>query len=241
MTSEGERLQKVLARAGLGSRRSIEEQILKGRITVNGRKAILGARVDPSRDVVEVDGSRVQLAADAIYYLLNKPVGVVTSAADEQGRTTVLDLVDPGVRVWPVGRLDVDTEGALLLTNDGELTNRITHPRYEVPKTYVAEVGGSVGPRVQRHLARGVRLEDGMTKRAEVSLLERVPGGSLVEITLAEGKHRQVRRMFEAVGHPVRRLVRTAIGPLMLGRLKPGTLRRLSPEEVRSLFRASGL
>jgi 23S rRNA pseudouridine2605 synthase len=238
---EGERLQKVLARAGLGSRRAVEELIAAGRVEVNGRVARLGRRVVPSKDEVKVDGSVVPLDTDLVYYLMNKPSGVVTTAADPEGRDTVIDLVDVGRRVWPVGRLDYDTEGALLLTNDGELTMRLTHPRYEVPRTYLAEVTGSVGRGVLRSLASGVELDDGRTRPAVVDLVERVAGGSLLQITITEGRNRQVRRMTEAVGHPTRRLVRLAIGPLNLGRLKPGAFRKLNPQEVRDLYRAAGL
>lgn len=237
--SGGERLQKVLAAAGVGSRRAVERLIEQGRVRINGRRAELGNRVDPATDVVEVDGARVPLAAHLVYYLLNKPPGVVTTGRDPEGRTTVLDLVDLPVRVWPVGRLDADSEGALLLTNDGDLTNRLTHPRYGVPKTYLAEVAGQVSERTLKRLARGVELDDGPSPRAALRLVERVAGGSLVEITVTEGRNRLVRRMCEAAGHPVRRLVRTAIGPLMLGRLKPGTVRRLAPAEVQALYRAA--
>jgi 23S rRNA pseudouridine2605 synthase len=153
----------------------------------------------------------------------------------------VLDLIEVDSRVYPVGRLDIESEGAVLLTNDGELALRLTHPRYGVGKTYLVEVGGGVKERTVRGLARGVELEDGMTAPAQVRLVERSPSGTLIEITLEEGRNRQVRRMFEAVGHPVQRLVRTAIGPLMLGRLKPGTYRKLRLEEIRSLYRAAGL
>ena len=236
---EGERLQKILAHAGVGSRRAVEEMIAAGRIRVNGERARLGRRIDPEKDKVEVDGSVVPLRADLVYYLLNKPAGVVTTAVDPQGRPTVLDLVEAEERVWPVGRLDIGSEGAIVLTNDGELTLRLTHPRYHVPRTYLAQVQGTVGHKVLTELARGIDLDDGPTAPARVGLLERVPGGSLVEITITEGRHRQVRRMFEAVGHPVTRLVRRAIGPLQLGRLKPGDFRKLSHIEVQSLYRAS--
>lgn len=236
-----ERIQKVLARAGVGSRRHVEDLVAAGRVRVNGTRAQLGARVDPSNDVVEVDGSRVPLAPGLVHYLANKPVGVVSTADDPEGRPTVVDLVDPSLRVWPVGRLDVDTEGAILLTNDGELTHRLTHPRYGVPKTYLAEVRGGVRHRAVVRLARGVELDDGPTAPAEVAVVDRLGPTTLVEITLREGRNRQVRRMLEAVGHPVVRLARTAIGPVGLGRLKPGALRRLSPEEVRALYRAAGL
>ena len=236
---EGERLQKVLAHAGVGSRRAVEEMIAAGRIKVNGKRAELGRRIDPEKDKVEVDGSTVPLQADLVYYLLNKPEGVVTTADDPEGRPTVVDLVDAPDRVWPVGRLDIGSEGAIILTNDGDLTLRLTHPRYHVPRTYVAQVQGSVGHKVLARLARGVQLEDGPAAADHVGLLERVPGGSLVEITIAEGRNRQVRRMFDEIGHPVTRLVRRAIGPLELGRLKPGDYRRLSPVEVQSLYAAS--
>lgn len=238
---EGERIQKVLARAGVASRRAIEEMIVRGRIRVNGKRVELGRRIDPSKDLVEVDGSRVPLSADLVYYLMNKPVGVVTTASDEAGRETVIDLLDDvDTRVYPVGRLDLDSGGALLLTNDGDLALRLTHPRFGVHKTYLAEVEGSVKDKTVRQIARGVEL-DGMTAPARARLVERTPGGTLIEISLAEGRNRQVRRMLEAVGHPVRHLVRTAIGPLMLGRLKPATYRRLKPDEVRELYRAAGL
>ena len=241
MTEQGERLQKVLARAGLGSRRMVEDLIAAGRVVVNGTPAHLGQRVISSKDVVEVDGSRVPLDFNLVHYLLNKPVGVVTTASDPEGRPTVLDLVDLPGRVWPAGRLDVDTEGALLLTNDGDLGYRLTHPSFEVPKTYVAEVGGGVGEKALRALARGVELEDGLTRAARVTVMDRSRGRTLVELTITEGRNRQVRRMFEAVGHRVLGLVRTEIGPLKLGHLKPGSVRRLAPAEVRSLYRATGM
>jgi 23S rRNA pseudouridine2605 synthase len=235
----GERLQKVLARAGLGSRRASEELIAAGRVRVNGVPAVLGRRVDVHKDTVEVDGSPIPLHPALVYYLLNKPRGMVSTAGDPQGRPTVVELIDPGVRVWPVGRLDIASEGALLLTNDGELTLRLTHPRYEVPKSYLVEVAGAMGGRAGRALARGVELDDGTTRPATVEVLETGVRGSVVEITISEGRNRQVRRMMEAVGHPVRRLVRTSIGPLKLGRLKPGTARRLSAPEVQALYAAT--
>ncbi len=241
MSPEGERLQKVLARAGVGSRRSVEEQIKAGRITVNGHRAVLGQRVDPTKDEVAVDRSRVPLKTDLVWYLFNKPIDVVTTAADTEGRPTVLDYVALPQRVWPVGRLDMDSEGALLLTNDGELTHRLTHPRFGVPKVYVAYTRGTVGNRTLKALAGGVRLDDGVTGPARVRLVERRPGGTLVEIELREGRNRQVRRMFESLDHPLKRLVRTAVGPVMLGHLKPGRFRRLASEEVRALYRDCGL
>ncbi len=241
MTQEGERLQKVLAKAGVGSRRVVEEMIAAGRIKVNGTRAELGRRVDESKDIVELDGSRVPLGADLRYYLLNKPEGVVSTADDPEGRPTVMEYLEVPDRLWPVGRLDIDTEGAIILTNDGDLTHRLTHPSFEIPRTYLAEVKGSVKDRTLRTLARGVELDDGKTAPAQVDLLDRMAGSALIELTIHEGRNRQVRRMFDAVGHPVIRLARIAVGPVRLGRLKPGNLRRLSPEEVRTLYRACGL
>lgn len=238
MTQRGERLQKVLARAGVASRRAIEDMIRSGRIKVNDRPARLGERVDPDKDQVEVDGSPIPLATDRAYYLLNKPPGVVSTADDPHGRPTVVDLVDTDERLWPVGRLDIDSEGATILTNDGDLTLRLTHPRYEVPKRYLTEVEGAVSIRTARRLARGVDLDDGLTRPAHVQLLERGDGSSLIEITITEGRNRQVRRMMEAVGHPVRRLVRVSVGPVEIGRLRPGTFRRLGPSEVQQLYAA---
>lgn len=241
MSEDGERLQKVLARAGIGSRRAVEELIREGRVAVNGEPARLGQRVDLRKDEVALDGSRVPLLTELASYLLNKPAGVVTTAADEAGRVAVLDLLGVDARVWPVGRLDMDTEGALILTNDGDLTLGLTHPRFGVTKTYVAEVRGSVGRRALRDLARGIELEDGPAAAMEARLSGRSGGNSMLELVLLEGRNRQVRRMMEAVGHPVVRLVRTGIGPLHLGRLKSGTVRRLSGAEVRGLYRACGM
>ena len=231
----------MLARAGVGSRRAVEELIRAGRVTVNGGAAELGRRVDISKDVVEVDGSRVPLAVDLVYYLMNKPVGVVTTASDPEGRPTVVELVEAPARVWPVGRLDVESEGALLLTNDGELAHRLTHPSFEIERTYLVEVGGGLSEREVRALARGVTLEDGPARATRVGVVQRGAGSALVELVVTEGRNRLVRRMIGALGKRVLRLVRTQIGPLRLGRLKPGTVRRLSPGEVRALYRAAGL
>ncbi|MGH2730071.1 MAG: pseudouridine synthase [Actinomycetota bacterium] len=241
MNADSERVQKVLAHAGVASRRAVEELIAGGRVMVNGQTARLGQRIDPSKDVVEVDGSRVLLDADLVHYLVNKPAGVVTTAHDPQGRPTVLDLVDAPVRVWPVGRLDIATEGAVIVTNDGDLTQRLTHPSFGVPKTYVAEVAGSIGADAVRVLRTGVALADGVTAPASVKVVTRGRTRSLVEITIKQGRNRQVRRMLEAVDHPVQRLVRVAMGPIRLGRLKPGTIRRLKSQEVRALYREAGL
>jgi 23S rRNA pseudouridine2605 synthase len=231
----GERLQKVLARAGLGSRRACEELIAGGRVRVNGKVAELGRRVDTEHDRVEVDGTRLSLRAGLVYYLLNKPAGVVTTAADPGGRPTVVQLVPTEPRVFPVGRLDANTEGLLLLTNDGELAQRLTHPRYGVDKEYLAVVEGEPSPGDIRRLRTGVELEDGKTAPARVAL---VPPNAL-KITIHEGRNRQVRRMCEAVGHPVRRLVRTRIGPIADRRLRPGQWRALQTSEVRALETAA--
>jgi 23S rRNA pseudouridine2605 synthase len=228
---EGERLQKVLARVGFGSRRVCEDLIAEGRVTVNGAPAELGRRVDPDADRVEVDGCPVGIRPGLVHYLLNKPRGVVTTAADTHGRPTVVELVPAEPRVFPVGRLDADTEGLLLLTNDGELTQRLTHPSFGVEKEYMAEVEGRPSPAAVRRLREGVELDDGVTAPAKVALVE----PSVLRITIHEGRNRQVRRMCEAVGHPVTRLVRIRIGPLTDRRLKPGEWRALTLAEVRAL------
>lgn len=230
----GERLQKVLARAGLGSRRVCEDLIEEGRVTVNGRVIRLGARVEVDTDVVEVDGVPVGVKPGSVYYLLNKPPGVITTADDPQGRPTVISLVPDTPRVHPVGRLDLETEGLLLLTNDGQLTHRLTHPSFGVEKEYVAEVDGDPGRGALRRLREGVDLEDGITAPAKVSSL----GPGVVRMVIHEGRNRQVRRMCAAVGHPVRRLVRTRIGPLRDTHLGPGEWRELTTDEVRDLERA---
>jgi 23S rRNA pseudouridine2605 synthase len=230
----GERLQKVMARAGLGSRRVSEDLIEAGRVTVNDRVAVLGTRVDVDHDRVAVDGVPIGVQPGLVHYLLNKPAGVVTTAEDPQGRPTVVSMVPSEPRVHPVGRLDLATEGLLLLTNDGTLTHRLTHPRFGVEKEYVAEVEGRPSRGAIRRLREGVELDDGPTAPATVSLVE----PNVVRITIHEGRNRQVRRMCEAVGHPVRRLVRTRIGPLRDPRLAPGEWRDLTRDEVRELERS---
>ena len=200
-----ERLQKVLAQAGLGSRRRCEELIEDGLVTVNGEVATLGDKVDPETDRVEVEGVAIGTRPGLVYYLLNKPAGYVTTASDPQGRPTVLDLVPGEPRVFPVGRLDLDTEGLLILTNDGELAQLLMHPRHGVEKTYFAEVDGVPSARALRTLRDGVELDDGITQPARVRLLqESADGGSAVEVVVREGCKRMVRRMCSAVGHPVR-------------------------------------
>jgi 23S rRNA pseudouridine2605 synthase len=228
---DGERLQKVLARTGYGSRRVCEDLIAEGRVTVNGEVADLGRRVDVEVDKVAVDGVAVGVRPGLVHYLLNKPAGVVTTAFDPQGRRTVIDLVPDEPRVFPVGRLDADTEGLLLLTNDGDLTHRLTHPSFGVEKEYLAEVEGTPSRAAVRRLREGVELDDGPTSAAKVSLTP----PHLLSITIHEGRNRQVRRMCEAVGHPVRRLVRTRIGPLAERSLAPGEWRPLTGDELRGL------
>ncbi len=229
-----ERLQKVLARAGLGSRRRCELLIEDGRVRIDGRVATLGDRVAPASASIEVDGVPVSVDPSLVHYLLNKPAGVVTTASDTHGRPTVLELVPAEPRVHPVGRLDLETEGLLLLTNDGLLTHRLTHPSFGVVKEYLAEVEGSPGRGAIRRLREGVDLEDGRTAPATVSLV----APNVVRLAIHEGRNRQVRRMCEAVGHPVRRLVRTRIGPLRDQALPPGAWRELDLDELRALERA---
>ncbi|MEA2452712.1 MAG: rRNA synthase [Actinomycetota bacterium] len=238
---EPQRIQKVLAHAGVASRRAVEEMIEQGRVRVNGTKARLGQRIDPAKDVVEVNGSQVPLQHDLRYLLLNKPVGVVTTADDPEGRETVLDLIESDERLWPVGRLDIETEGAVLLTNDGELTHRLTHPSFEVPKTYLAEVRGSAGNKVIKALLGGVELDDGPARAKSARIVESARGDTLLELVLTEGRNREIRRMLDALGFTVVGLVRVAIGPLRLGRLKAGTYRKLVPAEVMALYRAAGM
>lgn len=227
----GERLQKVLARHGFGSRRVCEDLIAASRVTVNRDVAVLGRRVDVDCDEVAVDGVVVGVRPDLVHYLLNKPAGVISTAHDPQGRRTVIDLVPAEPRVFPVGRLDGETEGLLLLTNDGDLTQRLTHPSYGVEKEYLAQLRGNPSRSALRRLREGVTLDDGPSAPARVIRVE----ADLVKIIIHEGRNRQVRRMCEAVGYPVVRLVRTRIGPLVDRSLAPGEWRKLSATELRSL------
>ena len=229
----GERLQKALARAGLGSRRACENLIAAGRVTINGKTAELGARIGPD-DEVAVDGTIISTKVDAVTYLLNKPKGTITTAADPGGRPTVVDLVPSEPRVFPVGRLDLDTEGLLLLTNDGSLAHRLAHPSFGVEKEYLAHVRGRPSRAAVRMLREGVELKDGRTAPAKASVV--APG--LVRITIHEGRNRQVRRMCDAIGHPVLRLARTRIGPLTDHTLKPGQWRPLTTAELLDLQRS---
>jgi 23S rRNA pseudouridine2605 synthase len=233
--AEGERLQKVLARVGYGSRRTCEELIAEGRVTVNGEVAVLGRRVDVATDLVAVDRAPVGVLPGLVYYLLNKPAGVVTTADDPQGRPSVLELVPATPRVFSVGRLDRQTEGLLVLTNDGTLAQLLAHPSFGIEKEYLAELRGVPGPGALRSLRQGVVLDGETTAPARVAAVS--PG--VIRIVIHEGRNRQVRRMCEAVGHPVVRLVRTRIGPITDRSLRPGAWRQLEASEVRSLAEAA--
>jgi 23S rRNA pseudouridine2605 synthase len=232
----------VLAVAGLGSRRACEELITAGRVLVNGRAARLGMRVDPEADVIAVDGAQIPTATGLVYVAINKPRGMFSTMSDERGRPCVGDLVaDLSTLLHHVGRLDADSEGLLLLTNDGPLSHRLTHPSYGVVKTYLAEVEGVVARSVGRQLRAGVELDDGVITADDFRVVDSTPGRSVVELSVHEGRKHVVRRALAEVGYPVSRLVRTAIGPIRLGDLKPGRRRRLQSGEVRSLYRAVDL
>jgi 23S rRNA pseudouridine2605 synthase len=240
---DGVRLQKVLAQAGVGSRRSCEDMIVAGRVTVDGHLVTeLGVRVDPTRVTIHVDGLRIQLDESLVYIALNKPLGVVSAMSDPQGRTCVGDyVVDREERLFHVGRLDADSEGLILLTNDGDLTNRLTHPSYEVPKVYLAEVTGPLPRDLGKRLREGIELEDGPAGVDSFKVVDARPGKALVEVVLHDGRNRIVRRLLEAAGHPVLQLVRTQIGPIRLGDLRTGRTRVLGKPEVASLMAAAGL
>lgn len=236
-----ERVQKVLAAAGIGSRRVSENLIAERRVTVNGKLATLGDRADAALDVVAVDGERIHVNTDLLYLLLNKPIGIVTTANDPEGRPTVLDLVPPTPRVFPIGRLDQDTSGLLLLTNDGELAHRVAHPRYQVPKTYMVQVLGPISKKTLRQFTDGLMLEDGIAraKSAKVKVADQTR--SLLELVLTEGRKREVRRMVDAAGLTLEALVRTRVGPIHLGDIKPSKVRPLNGKEVRELYAAVGM
>lgn len=240
-TPEPERLQKFLSRAGVASRRAAEELILAGRVTVNGTVvSILGEKIVAGCDQVAVDGTRIEPPAALWYLMLNKPAGVVTTLDDPQGRPTVARFIPAGApRLFPIGRLDYATTGLLLLTNDGEFAHLMMHPRHHVPKVYRAEVDGVPDAADLRQLREGVELDDGRTAPASARIVERTPGRALVEMTLHEGRKRQVRRMLSAVGHPVRMLRRVAYGPVSLGQLAEGSVRALRDDEVRVLRAAA--
>ena len=234
------RVHRALAQAGVASRRAAEKMVAEGRVTVNGDVAVVGQVVRDS-DVIALDGRRVQ-AEPIRTYMLNKPMGVVSTASDPEGRPTVLDGLPDDVRLYPIGRLDIDTTGLLLITNDGDLAHRLMHPRSKVPKTYEALVDGRVSSTSVRALRNGIELDDGPTQPARVEVLDRqAPGGTWLRIEITEGRNRQVRRMCEALGHRVRRLVRTRYGGLGLGRLQRGEHRLLTSAELASLATQAGM
>jgi 23S rRNA pseudouridine2605 synthase len=230
------RIQKAIAGSGLMSRRAAEDAVREGRVMVDGAPAVLGGRVDVSTQQVTLDGIPIPVNPELETYLVYKPAGVISSASDPEGRPTVVDLVDSKTRLYPVGRLDYDSEGLILLTNDGELANRVTHPRYGIQKKYVAIVRGAPERNDIRRLVDGVELEDGPARAKTARVIGRSGGETMVELTLGEGRNREVRRMFEAIGLEVIRLVRTGIGPINDRSLKPGHWRRLSSKELLSLL-----
>ena len=235
--TEGLRLQKALAQAGVASRRASEELIAEGRVEVNGRVITeQGTRVDPERDVIRVDGSRIPPPRRHLYLVLNKPRGVISTMDDPQGRPSLQHYVPRHQRLFHVGRLDTDTDGLLILTNDGEFANQLAHPSHEVPKTYLVEVEGLLDNKTLRRLEKGVTLEDGPIKADKLKLVQRAASRSLVQITLHSGRNRIVRRMMDAVGHPVRQLSRIAIGPVRLGQLQSGQTRELTQAELGALL-----
>ena len=239
----GVRLQKVLAEAGIGSRRHCEELIGAGRVEVDGQTVRrFGARVDPERQVIRVDGKRIPARPGLVYLAFNKPPQVLTAMSDARGRRTVADFLgDRTERLFHIGRLDYDTEGLMLLTNDGELAHRLAHPRYEAAKTYLAEVTGPAPKDLSRRLQAGVQLEDGLAVADRFRIVDRSGSRAMVEITLHEGRKHIVRRMLAETGHPVSRLVRTDVGPIRLGNLKPGHSRNLSTREIGELYASVGL
>ena len=235
-----ERLQRALARAGYGSRRRSEELIAQGKVRVNGRIATLGDKVDVARDEVTLAGTPINLDPEARYLVLNKPPGVLTTMRDQRGRADIRSFLPAeGPRVFPVGRLDRDSEGLLLLTNDGELANRLSHPRYGIEKEYLAEVAATPTPKLLATARAGVVLEDGLARAKSVRLVDARHGRGQVAVVMTEGRKREVRRLLAAVGLPVTRLVRVRIGPIRLGRLKPGERRELTAEELLELQRAA--
>ncbi len=241
--ADGVRLQKVLAAAGVGSRRACEELIAEGRVEVDGRIVReMGVRVDPEQAVIRVDGLRVAVGGRTIHLAMNKPKGVLSAMSDERGRPCLGDYVADRVdRLFHVGRLDTETEGLILLTNDGELAHRLAHPSWEIPKTYLAEVQGPVARDVGKRLRAGVELDDGPAKVDSFRLVGSSNGRVMVEVVLHEGRNRVVRRMLEAVGYPVQRLVRVKVGPVSLGDLRPGRMRQLSHSELGELYRSVDL
>jgi 23S rRNA pseudouridine2605 synthase len=230
------RVQKAIALSGLMSRRAAEEAIAAGRVLVNGRPVILGDRVDVDHDTVTIDGVPTPVNPRLETHLLNKPLGVISTADDPQGRPTVVDLIDSNLRLYPVGRLDADSEGLILVSNDGELTNRVTHPSFGITKTYLVMMQGFPTAAEIRSLSEGVVLDDGPARAMTARLVDTHEDLALVELVILEGRNREVRRMMEHIGHPVTRLVRTAIGPITDPDLSPGDSRLLTASEIRRLL-----
>jgi 23S rRNA pseudouridine2605 synthase len=240
MQPEGpQRLQKILAAAGVASRRAVEELIAAGRVTVNGSRAELGDRADPATAEIYVDGERIVTDRSRVYLAINKPRGVVSTMDDEKGRAALADFLPPGTRrVYHVGRLDADSEGLLLLTNDGDLAHRLMHPAYGVPKTYLCHVQGPIPRGLGRQLRQGVELDDGPASVDNFRIVDSEGKNVLVEVVIHEGRKHIVRRLLAEVGHPVSRLIRVAIGPVKLGDLRTGKTRRLNAQEIAGLFKA---
>lgn len=231
-----EHLLKYLANSGVASRRKVDQMVRDGRVSVNGKKVIdPGLTIDPQKDEISVDGKKIQGVSQYVYIMLNKPKGVISTVSDEKKRQTVVDLVKTKARVYPVGRLDEDSTGLILLTNDGQLANKLTHPRYEIPKTYQVAVRGEITEERLRRLREGVRLKEGITSLAEVEVVNPDPKRTLLQMTIHEGWNRQIRRMCGVVGLNVVALKRVAMGPLQLGDLQWGEWRNLTAEEVSSL------
>jgi 23S rRNA pseudouridine2605 synthase len=244
--TEGVRLQKVLSQAGVASRRVAERMIMDGRVSVDDRIVTeMGTRVDPDASVIRVDGARIQVDDTLVYLAINKERGMHSTMSDDQGRPCVGDLIEHRIRgnkkLFHVGRLDADTAGLLILTNDGELAHRLMHPSYEVPKTYLATLNGSVPRGLGKRLKDGIELDDGPIQVDDFAMVDTVPGKSLVKVTLHEGRKRLVRRMFAAAGFPVFELVRTDIGSVALGEQRPGSIRVLTSKEIGELYKAVGM
>ncbi|MGB9305115.1 MAG: pseudouridine synthase [Mycobacterium sp.] len=242
----GTRLQKVLSQAGIASRRAAEKLIIEGRVEVDGQVVTeLGTRVDPDVSVIRVDGARVVVDDSLVYFALNKPLGMHSTMSDDRGRPCIGDLVERRIRgnkkLFHIGRLDADTEGLILLTNDGELAHRLMHPSYEVPKTYLATVTGTVPRGLGKKLRAGIELDDGPARVDDFAVVDAIPGKTLVRLTLHEGRKRLVRRLLAAAGFPVEALVRTDIGAVTLGEQRPGSFRALSHGEIGQLYKAVGL
>jgi 23S rRNA pseudouridine2605 synthase len=240
---EGVRLQKVLAAAGVGSRRACEELIDRGRVSVDGQKVKnQGMRVDPAKAVIHVDGLRINSIPNTVHIALNKPIGMLSTMTDPEGRANIGELVeDRGQRLFHVGRLDAETEGLILLMNDGELAHRLTHPSYGVQKTYLAQVDGIIPKDLGKRLKEGILLEDGLARIDNFRMIDAVGKHALVELTLHEGRKHIVRRLLDEVGFPVKRLVRTQFGPIALGDQRPGKIRNLNMNEVGALYKAVDL